>query len=265
MSNETLAAANSLRQSFADSPRSLSAFEELDSILTRNPGVFRTVSEDTPDAVSDVAALANDLHRDIMRGQDFDDRKAPDEKDMVWLTSGDHMYLIELGFVIDKSKSGRLGAIIAMHPRREEIAALIPHDFIEKNDSMKVMPHVARLLSHTNAPECEEFAMEILKHPEAFTAIPESKDGTGSFIFWTYGPYLLNAMKNRGMSFDDFMDKWTNKRKSGQYRGNAKYPGIEEMYEDSYSRMHFLTKDGKDPSHVFAEYIAEKVIMPALS
>jgi len=126
------------------------------------------------------------------------------------------------------------------------------------------LPHLSRLLTHDNAQACESFVIDVLSYPEFFQIIPENTDGTDSFIFWTYGPYVLQELKKIGGNYDDLINHWLVNRKKSKIRGNALYPGIDYMYESQYYRMHYLAKDGSHPSHQFIIYLVEKLIIPQL-
>lgn len=250
---------------FKDNPRAQEHFETIVTALNRDPQVFR---RPLPDELAfALGRVAGSLHRDILRGQDFLEVEYPSSEALEWLLQPEHAHLMNLGWKRDQSKLGRLGSVVAMHSRREELAALVTTKFADFNRLLKVLPHVSRLLTHTNAPRCEEFAFELVRHPDAYQAIPSSHDGTEAFIFYTYGPYVLGGIKEQGAAFPEFMDRWVKRRKpSDQSPGNALYPGIEQMYEETgENRMHYLRKDGQDPSHAFVAYVTKKAILPVLS
>lgn len=252
---------------FKDKPRLQEVFQDLALALDQDPSVFtRPNAENLEELQSEVAFLAGYLHKDMLRGQDFMAREYLPSEAENWLNSQGHSHLRRLGTKGGVSKLGRLGAVVAMHPRRDEIATLITPDFIDKPDTLKVLPHVSRLLTHEGAPSCEDFAMDVLRHPKSYGKIPSSRDGSDAFIYWTYGPYVLEGLKRKGGQYTDMVQTWLAKRKeSKEYYGNARYPGIDYMYETSYARMHFLAKEGQDPSHAFVKFITDKAIIPQIA
>jgi hypothetical protein len=237
--------------------------------LTADHSVYRKPVSDELDESLEwvVRGLDSD---DLLRGSDF----APeflDDDAMSWLFTQEHYHLEDLGFKVRQSKLGRLGGVIAMHPRRDEIATLITPDDIKKWKKTLGMPaflpHVSRLLTHVNAPACENFAVEVLRHKEIYKAIPGNIDGTEAFIFWTYAPYVMEQLGQKGqtleLSFADTMNNWLKKRKRVK-DGEAMYPGIEHMYEKT-NRYHYLGKDGTGVTHAFVRHIVQEAIMPALA
>jgi hypothetical protein len=234
-------------------------FSDLALSLERNPQIFtQPISQELQ---NQIAFLAGMMHRDILRGQDFMAESYLNGDAYLWLD--DHSQVRKLGMQAGFSKSGRLGAVIAMHPNRDEIVPFITEDFTNHPYGLKVLPHVSRLLTHENAPDCYNFAIEILKHPESYEGIPNSQDGSGAFIYWTYGPYLLSNLKQKGLQYSDMIKMWSSKReKSKEFHGGARYPGINYMYEGHNPPFHYLAKDGQDDSHKFVQFIIEKAIIP---
>jgi hypothetical protein len=253
---------------FIDEPGAFDVFHDLALALDQDPSVFtRPNAENLNELRLAVAFLAGYLMKDmLLKGQDFMARECLPSEAENWLYSQDHLHLIKLGTKNGVSRFGRLGAVIALHPRRDEIAALITPDFFDNPDTFRFLPHVSRLLTHENAPSCENFAMDVLRHPEFYGKIPSSRDGSDAFIYWTYGPYVLEGLKRKGKQYADMVQTWLTKRKqSEEYRGNARYPGIDYMYEAPYARMHYLAKEGQDPSHVFVKFITDKAIIPQIA
>lgn len=254
---------------FPEAKRAQNSFEKIVAALAADRSLYRKpVSDELEESLEwIVSGLDSD---GLLRGSDF----APDYLDidaMDWLFSEGHYHLELLGSKARASKLGRLGGTIAMHSRRDEIAALItPGDLKEWQQTLGMpafLPHVSRLLTHINAPACENFAVEVLRHKEFHKAIPGNIDGTEPFIFWTYAPYVMEQLGQKGkpldLSFTDMMNGWCKKRKHVK-DGVAMYPGIEHMY-DNISRYHYLGKDGKDFTHAFVRFIVQEAIMPALT
>jgi len=241
-------------------------FQELVAALEKNPAIFtRSDSDDLKRLQSIVAYLANKLKSPkLLRGDDFLVNEEPSSEACVWLYS--HREIEALGVTHHKRKTGRLGAIIAMHHRRDELYSIITDVFLKNDRIVNVLPHIARLLTHEQAPDCEDFAIETLRHPESYKKIPGSSDGTDAFIYWTYGPYVLSKLKERGKKYDDFVNEWLEKRKkSREFRGNGQYPGIDYLYENDMARMHYLAKSGLHPSHTFVKFITDKTIIPCIT
>lgn len=230
--------------------------------LFQNQAVFQSDSNRLSTLQEAVERIARHLHRDLLRGSDFMDRNLTPEA-MSLLVS--HPHLMALGVQACTSKLGRLGAVIVMHPRCEELISIVTAKLVTNNYFITVQPHVSRLLTHQNARECEEFAIETLKHSEIFNQVPASSDGFDSFIFWTYGPYVLAGLKENGKSYLDLVNSWLARRTpSQQYERHARYPGIECLYESPSAQMHYLTKNGSDPSHLFVKFITDIAIIPQI-
>lgn len=254
---------------FPEAKRAQSSFEKIAAALAVDHSLYKKPVPDELDESLEwiISHLDSD---DLLRGSDF----APeylDTRQMDWLFSEGHYHLELLGSKARASKLGRLGGVIAMHSRRDEIATLITPEDIKKWQKTlgmpSFLPHVSRLLTHVNAPACEKFAVEVLRHKEFSKAIPGNIDGTEPFIFWTYAPYVMEQLEQKGgasdQSFADMMDNWCKKRKIVK-DGDAMYPGIEHMY-DKIKRYHYLGKDGKDATHAFVRFITQEAIMPALA
>lgn len=250
---------------FKDKPRLQGVFQDVATALDQNPAVFtQPNAEGLDDVQSAVAFLAGYLHRDMFRGQDFITTEYLPQEASEWLYS--HPHLQKLGTRPGVSKLGRLGAVVAMHPRRDELASIVTPDFAENPDILKVLPHVSRLLTHEDAQACEDFGIETLKHPESYGKIPGSRDGSDAFIYWTYGPYVLSSLRQKGGQYTDMVKNWLAKRKeSKEYYGNARYPGIDYMYETPSARMHYLAREGQHPSHTFVKFITDKAIIPQIT
>ena len=228
-----------------------------------NPALYqKPVSDDIRYSLERIIGHLN--YDGLFRGDDFYPEFS-DKEAMEWLFSEEHSYLYDLGYKKSHSKLGRLGGVIAMHPRRDEIAALITPAIVKdwnKELPPAFLPHISRLLTHTDAPACEDFAMEFLRHPEFWGKTPVNSDGNDCFTFWTYAPYVLANLRQRGKSLTEMMANWCMERKPIG-RGNARYPGIEYMY-DGIDRYHYLRHDGKSASHTFVNYFAQKAIVPSL-
>lgn len=239
---------------FPENTRAQEAFGDIAAALIADPALYRKpVSADIKNALEWIVGYLD---------PEFLDKKAKE-----WLFSEEHFYVSHLGFKNRHSKLGRLGGVIAMHPRRDEIATLITPDMVKewgKYLPPPFLPHISRLLTHTNAQPCEDFAIEFLRHPEFWEETPGNADGNGAFTFWTYAPYVLTHLKQKGASLTELMTNWCMRRKRIGRSGDARYPGIEHMY-DGVSRYHYLKQDGQSPSHAFVSYIAEKAIVPALT
>lgn len=252
---------------FPEAKRVQSSFEEIAVALTADHSVYRKpVSDDLQESLELILGFMNSDY--ILRGDDY----APEYLDssaMDWLFNEEHYHLELLGSKARESKLGRLGAVIAMHQQRDEIAKLIPPAKVKewRQSPPPLLPHVSRLLTHINSPACEKFAVEVLRHKEFYKAIPGNIDGTEPFVFWTYAPYVMEQLEQKGKSpaesFTTTMSGWAGKRKSS-HDGNARYPGIEYMY-DGTNRYNYLGKDGKDATHAFVRFITQEAIMPALA
>jgi len=202
---------------------------------------------------------------DMPLGTDFFEEPCPDEEQTDWFFSGGREYLLDFGLYRNKSKLGRLGGVVAMHPRRDEIEPIIREAREELMVNRHVWPHIARLLTHKDGRVCEKFALEVLRRPKSFSFFPRNIDGTASFISWTYGPYLLNALQETGATFDDFIKYWLAKKSHDERnRGNARYPGIEYLYDTEQPSLNFLTESERDPSHALADLIVRLAILPNL-
>ncbi len=123
---------------FPEAKRVQGEFEKIAMALASDHSVYRKPVSDELDESLEwvVRGLDSD---DLLRGSDF----APDYLDngaMNWLFSEGHYHLEHLGFKARSSKLGRLGGVIAMHPRRDEIAALITSDDVKKYKETLGMP-----------------------------------------------------------------------------------------------------------------------------
>jgi len=232
--------------------------------LVRDPAIFtRPDSGQAEDLRFGFERITRFLHGDLLRGQDFLEMEESSLEARRWLALPEHVYLQQLGMKMATSKKGRLGAVIATHPRREELVVLLTPEAISRFPEFeKTRPHISRLLTHEHAPACEALVFDILSHLERCGDIPYSLDGTESFIFWTYMPYVLEQVKGRGRSYLDVMSAWAAKREPiATQPGDARYPGIEYLY-DRDSFFHYLSKDGEDPSHKFVKFMVERAIIP---
>lgn len=252
---------------FPENESTQEAFAEIAAALMANPALYRKT---VPDNLrTSLGWIIEHLNFDsIFRGDDFYP-DFPESKDLAWLISEEHSYLYDLGLHPRRSKLGRLGGVIAMHPRRDEIASLITPEMVKKwfqEAPPAFLPHISRLLTHANTPACEDFAIEFLRHPEFWDKTPGNSDGNDCFTFWTYAPYVITQLQNGnppGESLIKVMTNWCMKRKRTR-SGNAKYPGIEHMY-DGIERYHYLRPDGRDASHAFVNFIAQKAIIPSIT
>lgn len=254
---------------FPEAKRAQSSFEKIAAALVVDHSLYgKPVSDELEESLEWIVShLDSD---NLLRGSDFGPEFL-DDNAMDWLFTQEHHHLEDLGFKVRASKLGRLGGVIAMHPRRDEIAALTTPDDVKKWQETlgapSFLPHVSRLLTHANVPACEEFAVEVLRHKELYKAIPGNIDGTESFIFWTYAPYVMEQLGQKGkaldLSFVDMMNSWCKKRKIVK-DGYAMYPGIEHMY-DGINRYNYLKKDGQDATHAFVRFITQEAIMPVLT
>ena len=171
------------------------------------------------------------------------------------------------------TRNGRFPYILVQLKERDKVINYmrgVPH--------LEYFPHsvhIGRLLSHSNAPACHEFAIQVLIHygqlannPDwnKLTQIPSSVDGNESSQFWTYGPYVWNALREKGKNFEFFIQNWSLKRIPIKDTGNALYPGIEGLnyFADRAIPRHYLGKDGKGQSHKVADLIARKAVLPAI-
>jgi hypothetical protein len=191
-----------------------------------------------------------------MRGTDFlsaDFSLTAEQQDWLRRHPGVAAFNADGGLAIYE-KCGRLAAVVASHPRREELAALIASARYTPEDDCQ--EHIARLLTHTNSPACEVFAMALIEHYRAYefvriapltAALPPSRDGNACFQFFTYGPYVLAALGGMGGAFDLLMRTWAMKRQPvpGTMVTTARYPGIEGLYDGGVApNYHYLGRDG---------------------
>lgn len=263
--------------------------EKLASGLATNPILLRTpiTPETNLELYGRMKRIFQALSYDSShpgRGQDFLNVNFQlNEEQQKWLKK--HAYIANFDEKIDlydTLKGGRLGTVVAsLEPElRESIAQEIKTSRLPSNG--KNIEHIARLLTHSNAPECINFAREIIKHYRQYenltltrqsgvpkeSAIPTSSDGNNAFQFWTYGPYVLQAIIENGGDFNTFMVEWVMKRKliPGSRLNDAFYPGIEGLYVDDRIMLnyHYLAKDGNSLSHGFADFIARNAILPAI-
>lgn len=121
--------------------------------------------------------------------------------------------------------------------------------------------HLARLLTHENAPACKNFALiymkEILKwdRQQIMDLTPKLRDGSENGTFWTFAPYILEGLrmqrKEMGMEYDDEQDflkiLWWAKMRKSIGNDNAEYLGITSLSR-SMNDLH-LPKDGNHPIH----------------
>ena len=265
--------------------RLTNSLAELEAKLAANPGLLRSplTRETDPDLYNTMGKILNALTSEPsahMRGDDYLELDLLlDQTQRAWLKQ--HSYVARLNQQPGKAiseKTGRLGLVVAAleADTREQVARAIRDADLKPN--ARDQAHVARLLTHINAPECTAFAISFIQNQNKYigmrlaakppeTAIPASTDGNNAFQFWTYGPYVLQALIERGENFDTFMTQWVMKRTRGTdaYLNNALYPGIEGLYADDTPRnYHYLTKHSASLSHGFADFIARNAILPAI-
>jgi len=82
-------------------------------------------------------------------------------------------------------KMGNLRDVVAClsEPQREEVANAIEVSENFNPGWVQGEPHVSRLLTHSNAPACYQFALAMIRHPEYKSHVPPSLDGFEAFIF----------------------------------------------------------------------------------
>lgn len=236
-------------------------FKRLRTILYENPAIFRDeTSPNLGEAQALVKRISSGVGLEIYRGQDFNKSSQLTQEQAIWLR---RQTVLNPDSHPVQSKQGRLAHIVAMHPRRDEIFPRVSREFIESNDNSKALPHVARLLTHCDGRVCEEFALDVMGNSSTLSRIPESYDGNCSFIFWTYGPYILNGIKQIGFKYTDLIERWAACRVEEETSNvNARYPGMEHMFTGRVSKFAFLTKSEKDPSHLFTSFISQLVVVP---
>lgn len=139
---------------------------------------------------------------------------------------------------------------------------------------MAVSKNVVRLLTHENAPACRDFGLATIKYAPDFTTdeigriFPDLLDGNGMAQFWTIAPYIYESLRTerleKGSTLNDKEDyyrilMWSvNRIVDGQFGGNAKYPGLSEIYDCGISEEDlYLSKDGNHPVHKFVERIGK--------
>lgn len=134
--------------------------------------------------------------------------------------------------------------------------------------------NIVRLLTHTNAPACKDFAlccMRFVAESESYTLFrlfpTIGGDGDDGGQFWTIGPYILEALKEErflsGEAPNDEQDflkvlTWMKSRKiAGEWGHDAIYPGVGDLRREIHSL--YLPRDGFHPIHAFVSKIGKHI------
>lgn len=134
--------------------------------------------------------------------------------------------------------------------------------------------NIVRLLTHTNAPACKDFALLCMRHiadldiETVHTVFPTNGgDGDDGAQFWTFGPYILEALKE-----DRFLNKETNddyqdflkvliwmksRKRTGNWGYDAVYPGIGDLRREVHNL--YLPRDGFHPIHKFVSKVSTHI------
>lgn len=99
---------------FKDKPGVQEVFEEIGLALEQNPAIFRQAAS-ARDISSRVNFVIGALYFQNYRGEDFMEEHLSGDA-MDWLYSEDNERMRLLGTQKNKSKLGRLGTVVAMHP-----------------------------------------------------------------------------------------------------------------------------------------------------
>ena len=141
-------------------------------------------------------------------------------------------------------------------------------DLLDKIGQASIECHVARLLTHVNAPACEDLAIAMLNEG---TFIPHSVDGKAGMQFWTFTPYIYEALRINGLSDEGAFKSllvWSSHRNTTKHdwgqEVNAEYLGIKNLGfiidEGAY-----LTYDGFDQSHQLAWEVGKHIAKELLA
>ncbi|OGD83023.1 hypothetical protein A2572_01015 [Candidatus Collierbacteria bacterium RIFOXYD1_FULL_40_9] len=149
--------------------------------------------------------------------------------------------------------------------------------FIENESKLRqqnIDANVVRLLTHTNAPACKDFALSCMRFVAQtdsdilFKTFPTiGGGGDDEAQFWTIGPYILEALKEerflRQEKPDDEQDflkvlMWMKSRwKTGEWGYDAVYPGIGDLRREIHNL--YLPRDGFHPIHEFVSRIGKSI------
>ncbi len=220
-----------------------------------------------------VRTISYFVHRHLNKGQDFwwfdpSQEQKIDLKYSDWIRQHPQFGSIDGG---KQCKHGRLPQVLSALPDGEKVASLFTPEVISHPDLPRVLPHISRLLTHDRAPWCTQFAIETIKNYQFWHLIPSGEalaNGYEGFIFWTYGPFVLETIQNLGGNYYDFMTKWVMKREYVQLDPahpvkRCLYPGIEYLYH--LVSMHYLAYRGQDASHTWVKFITDHAVAPTLS
>lgn len=136
--------------------------------------------------------------------------------------------------------------------------------------------HLIRLLEHGGVEAT--FAVAYIKHADS--AIPPgtpqsdavydviNSEGSDTTLFWTFAPYLFQALSDRGVDAAEAIRLtlyWAkngvsvvNGRRSGGDWGKAHLKGLEFINEHQ-TRSYILTGNANDPSHKFTAQEANRI------
>ena len=145
---------------------------------------------------------------------------------------------------------------------------------LDKLRSGSINSNLVRLLTHINAPACRDFALACMRYVPEMDNMAIGRcfphiggDGDAGAQFWTYGPYIMEALKWRRLlegreenEKEDFYRVllWSRARtKTGDWGYDAIYPGVETL-RDVIHKL-YLPRDGFHPIHKYIAAVGEHV------